>query len=80
MREPFSMRLSYARVSRNQKPKRLQSSICAMAQPAGRYARSVAVYEQRSSSEIYRRALTAMGHVVTGDEAEALFLDEIGRA
>ena len=40
----------------------------------------VRVPEQRSPSEIYRRALATMGHIMTANEAEALFLDEISRA
>ena len=74
------MRSSYARVLRAQKPTGLQSSIRAMTQRAGRYVRFAAVFEQRRPSEIYRRALAAMGHVVTANEAEALFLDDIRRA
>ena len=74
------MRLSHSSVIRAQKPKRLQSSIRAMTQRSGRYVRFAAVPEQKKPSEIYRRALAAMGHVVTASEAEALFLDDIRRA
>ena len=56
------------------------SSIPAMTHRAGRCVRFVAFHEQRRPSEIYRRALAAMGHVVTANEAEALFLDDIRRA
>ena len=70
----------YARVIRAQKPRRLQGSTRCMTERAGRYARFAAFRRQPRPHEIYRRALAAMGHVVTAKEAEALFLDDVRRA